>query len=144
MSLNPHWFSTMIGVYLFSDAVLASLVAITLLALALQTTGRLRGAITIEHYHDLGKLTFGFVFFWGYIAFSQYMLIWYANMPEETQFYMPRQIGPWVGVSLALIVVHFVLAVCRADVQARQTELAAACLLACLAAGGHRASTCSG
>jgi hypothetical protein len=109
MSLNPHWYSTMIGVYLFSDAVLASLVAITLLSLLLQACGRLRGAVTIEHYHDLGKLTFGFVFFWGYIAFSQYMLIWYANMPEETQFYMPRQIGPWVAVSLALIVVHFVL-----------------------------------
>ena len=109
MSLNPHWYSTMIGVYLFSDAVLGSLVAITLLALVLQACGRLRGAVTVEHYHDLGKLTFGFVIFWGYIAFSQYMLIWYANMPEETQFYMPRQIGPWAAVSLALIVVHFVL-----------------------------------
>ena len=65
--------------------------------------------MTKEHYHDLGKLTFAFVFFWGYIAFSQYMLIWYANMPEETQFYMMRQIGPWAGVSLALIVVHFIL-----------------------------------
>ena len=65
--------------------------------------------MTKEHYHDLGKLTFAFVFFWGYIAFSQYMLIWYANMPEETQFYMLRQIGPWAGVSLALIVVHFML-----------------------------------
>ena len=82
---------------------------LTLLAMWLQSCGLLRGVITKEHYHDLGKLTFAFVFFWGYIAFSQYMLIWYANMPEETQFYMPRQIGPWVGVSLALVVVHFVL-----------------------------------
>jgi hypothetical protein len=109
MSLNPHWYSTMIGVYLFSDAVLSSLVVITLLALWLQSCGLLRGVVTKEHYHDLGKLTFAFVFFWGYIAFSQYMLIWYANTPEETQFYMMRQIGPWAGVSLALIVVHFVL-----------------------------------
>ena len=109
MSLNPHWYSTMIGVYLFSDAVLSSLVALTLLALWLQSCGLLRGVVTKEHYHDLGKLTFAFVFFWGYIAFSQYMLIWYANIPEETQFYMTRQIGPWAGVSLALIVVHFVL-----------------------------------
>ena len=109
MSLNPHWSSTMIGVYLFSDAVLSSLVVLTLLALWLQSCGLLRGVVTKEHYHDLGKLTFAFVFFWGYIAFSQYMLIWYANMPEETQFYMMRQIGPWAGVSLALIVVHFVL-----------------------------------
>ena len=99
----------MIGVYLFSDAVLSSLVVLTLLALWLQSCGLLRGVVTKEHYHDLGKLTFAFVFFWGYIAFSQYMLIWYANMPEETQFYMLRQIGPWAGVSLALIVVHFVL-----------------------------------
>jgi len=95
----------MIGVYLFSDAVLSGLVAITLLALGLQSCGLLRGAISVEHYHDLGKLTFGFVFFWGYIAFSQYVLIWYANMPDETQFYMSRQIGPWAAVSLALIVV---------------------------------------
>jgi hypothetical protein len=109
MSLNPHWYSTMIGVYLFADAVLSSLVVLTLLALALQSRGLLHGVITKEHYHDLGKLTFAFVFFWGYIAFSQYMLIWYANMPEETQFYMLRQIGPWAGISLALIVVHFVL-----------------------------------
>ena len=109
MSLNPHWYSTMIGVYLFSDAVLSGFAAIALLALVLQSCGLLRGAVTVEHYQDLGKLTFGFVFFWGYIAFSQYMLIWYANMPEETQFYMPRQIGPWVTVSLALIVVHFAI-----------------------------------
>jgi hypothetical protein len=109
MSLNPHWYSTMIGVYLFADAVLSSLVVLTLLAMGLQSNGLLRGVVTKEHYHDLGKLTFAFVFFWGYIAFSQYMLIWYANMPEETQFYMIRQIGPWAGVSLALIVVHFVL-----------------------------------
>jgi hypothetical protein len=109
MSLNPHWYSTMIGVYLFADAVLSGLVVLTLLALWLQSQGLLRGAVTVEHYHDLGKLTFAFVFFWGYIAFSQYMLIWYANMPEETQFYMVRQIGPWAGISLALIVVHFFL-----------------------------------
>ena len=78
--------------------------------------GRLRGAVTIEHYHDLGKLTFGFVFFWGYIAFSQYMLIWYANMPEETQFYMPRQIGPWVGRLAGADRRPFRAAVRRADV----------------------------
>jgi hypothetical protein len=109
MSLNLHWFSTMIGVYLFADSVLSGLVVISLLALFLQAGGFLRGAITVEHYHDLGKLTFGFIIFWAYIAFSQYMLIWYANIPEETQFFMPRQIGPWVGVSLALIFIHFIL-----------------------------------
>ncbi len=109
MTLNPHWYSTMIGVYLFAGTVLSGLATITLLALVLQSWGLLRGAVTVEHYHDMGKLTLGFVIFWAYIAFSQYMLIWYANIPEETQFFMPRQIGPWVGVSLALIFIHFVL-----------------------------------
>ncbi len=109
MSLNPHWYSTMIGVYLFAGTVLSGFATIALLGIVLQSRGLLRGAITVEHYHDLGKLILGFVVFWAYIAFSQYMLIWYANMPEETQFYIPRQIGPWVGVSLALIVLHFVV-----------------------------------
>jgi hypothetical protein len=109
MSLNPNWASTMIGVYFFAGVVLSGLVVITLLARWLQAGGRLAGAVTVEHYHDLGKLTFAFVFFWGYIAFSQYMLIWYANMPEETQFYMPRQIGPWMWVSLALVAFHLLI-----------------------------------
>jgi hypothetical protein len=103
MSLNPRWCSTIIGVYFFAGSALGGLVVLTLLALWLQAAGKLNDAITAEHYHDLGKLTLAFVIFWGYIAFSQYMLTWYANMPGETQFYMPRQIGPWAGVSLALL-----------------------------------------
>jgi hypothetical protein len=103
MSLQPHWYSTMIGVYFFSGCVLAGLVVLVIVARWLQACGRLGDAVTVEHYHDLGKLIFAFVVFWGYIAFSQYMLIWYANMPEETSFFMARQIGPWGGVSLALL-----------------------------------------
>jgi hypothetical protein len=99
----------MIGVYFFTDLVLAGLIVLMLLARWLQWNGRIGPAITTEHYHDLGKLTFAFVFFWGYIAFSQYMLIWYANMPDETQFYMPRQIGPWIAVSLVLVVCHLLI-----------------------------------
>ncbi|MGD0900074.1 MAG: quinol:cytochrome C oxidoreductase, partial [Thermoguttaceae bacterium] len=109
MSLNPRWSSTMYGVYFFIGSVLAGLAAITLLALWLRANGRLGRAVTVEHYHDLGKLLFAFVFFWGYIAFSQYMLIWYANMPEETQFYMVRQIGPWAWVSIALVAVQLLI-----------------------------------
>lgn len=109
MSLNPHWFSTIFGVYYFAGCALSFLVVLTLLALWLQRAGRLRDAITTEHYHDLGKLTFAFTFFWGYIAFSQYMLIWYANMPEETQFFIPRQLGPWATLSLILLVCHLLI-----------------------------------
>jgi hypothetical protein len=106
MSLNPHWFSTIFGVYFFTGCVLAGLISIALLAFWLQANGRLGNAVSKEHYHDLGKLAFAFVFFWGYIAFSQYLLIWYANLPEETQFYMPRQIGPWAFVSILLVLCH--------------------------------------
>jgi hypothetical protein len=109
MGLQPHWSSTIFGVYFFIGSVLAGLVALVLLARWLQARGRLGPAVTVEHYHDLGKLAFAFVFFWGYIAFGQYLLIWYANMPEETQFYMVRQIGPWAWVSIALVLVQLIV-----------------------------------
>ena len=67
-----------------------------LLARFMQATGHLQNSITVEHYHDLGKWLFGIgVVFWAYIAFSQYMLIWYANLPVETNWYMTRQLGGW-------------------------------------------------
>jgi hypothetical protein len=109
MSLNPHWFSTIFGVYFYAGAVVSFLAIITLLARWLQNSGRLRDVVSTEHYHDLGKLTFTFTIFWGYIAFSQYMLIWYANMPEETQFFIPRQLGPWAAVSLVLLFCHLLI-----------------------------------
>jgi hypothetical protein len=65
--------------------------------------------ITVEHYHDLGKLLLGFVVFWGYIAFSQYMLIWYANIPEETTWYLARQSGSWKWVSVLLLFGHLLI-----------------------------------
>ncbi len=106
MSLTPHWFSTAYGVYYFSGAAVAALSAVILLLIALQAHGQLVTTITTEHYHELGKLLFAFIVFWGYIAFSQYMLIWYANMPEETEWYMPRQEGGWLAVSLILLFGH--------------------------------------
>ena len=63
----------------------------------MQGCGRLKNAVTIEHYHDLGKLLFAFVVFWGYIAFSQYLLVWYANLPEETQWYRRGSPAPGFG-----------------------------------------------
>ncbi len=109
MSLNPHWFSTIFGVYFFAGCMLSALSAIVLLSLSLQKRGLIKHVVTHEHYHDLGKLMFAFTFFWGYIAFSQYMLIWYANLPEETQFFSPRQIGPWCSITLLLLFVHLII-----------------------------------
>jgi len=109
MSLDPHWFSTIFGVYYFAASVVAFFAVMPKVLYALQWRGVLKNAITVEHYHDFGKLLFAFVVFWAYIAFSQYMLIWYGNIPEETEWFLKRQTGQWTTVSLLLIFGHFVV-----------------------------------
>jgi len=107
MSLEPFWFSTMFPVYFFAGGVLSALATITLTALWLQRTGRVTDEITTEHYHDMGKLMFGFIVFWGYIGFSQFLLIWYANIPEETFWYDIRiNKGGWKTLSYVLLIGH--------------------------------------
>ncbi len=109
MSLDPHWFSTIFGVYYFASSVVIFFAMMAMILLFLQRSGRLTRVVTIEHYHDVGKLLFAFTVFWAYIAFSQYMLIWYANLPEETGWFLKRQTGDWVLVSVALLFGHFIL-----------------------------------
>ena len=110
MTLQPKWFSTMFAVYYFAATMTAFFSTIILIARFLQGTGHLKNAITIEHYHDLGKWLFGMgVVFWAYIGFSQYMLIWYANIPVETGWYMTRQLGGWAPISILLLVGHFII-----------------------------------
>jgi len=108
MSLDPTWYSTIFGVYFFAGSVVSFFALLTLLSLGLQRSGRLTGIISMEHYHDMGKLMFAFTFFWAYIAFSQYLLIWYANLPEETTWYLRRQTDGWQNVGLSLLFCHFV------------------------------------
>ena len=110
MSLNPAWFSTMFGVYFFVGCCTGGFAFIGIVCLRLQALGYLKGIITTEHYQDIGKLLFAFgVVFWAYIAFSQYMLIWYANIPEETAWFLARQLGEWRVVSVVLLFGHFIL-----------------------------------
>ena len=109
MSLDPHWYSTIFGVYYFAGAVLGGLSTLILVSVIIMTSGAVGPAITIEHLHDLGKLLFGFVVFWAYIAFSQLLLIWMANIPEETIWYIHRFEGSWRWLSYFLIIGHFVL-----------------------------------
>lgn len=110
MSLHPHWYSTIWGVYFFAGSAVGFYALLVLMLAILRRSGRMRHAVGAEHFHDLGKLAFGFVVFWAYIAFSQYLLIWYANLPEETIWYRPRQGDRWwVGVSLLLVFGHFLL-----------------------------------
>jgi hypothetical protein len=109
MSLQPHWYSTIFGVYFFAASIQAFFALMALIAMSLQRAGTLKDTITVEHFHDLGKFTYGFTVFWAYIAFSQFILIWYANIPEETVFYMTRLEGGWNWVSYSLPVAHFFL-----------------------------------
>ncbi len=90
MSLDPHWYSTIFGVYYFAGAVVSFFAVQILIFMSLQRRGLVTRSVTTEHYHDMGKLLFAFVFFWGYIAYSQYMLIWYGNIPEETLWFLHR------------------------------------------------------
>lgn len=116
MSLSPDWYSTMFGVYMFTGSLLSCLCVMVLVYRALQRAGLVPTSITTEHYHDLGKLMFAFVFFWGYVAFSQYMLYAYASVPEELFWYSDRgasavdaHYNGWTWVSLALLFGHFLI-----------------------------------
>ncbi len=107
MSLDAHWYSTIFGVYIFAGAYLTIVAFITLFLMFIQSRGVLKEEISIEHYHDLGKLMFAFTVFWAYIAGSQYFLIWYGNIPEETVWFLHRWEGSWKPMSLFLIFAHF-------------------------------------
>jgi hypothetical protein len=108
MSLSPAWFSTMFGVYFFCGTVTCGFATLIIVCVLLQRNGLMVDVITTEHYQEMGKLLFAFgMVFWAYIGFSQYMLIWYANIPEETGWFLSRQIGDWGWFSLWLLFGHF-------------------------------------
>lgn len=104
MSMAPRWYSTIYGVNFWGSACVGGFSALALIVLGIQRTGRLTHSVTPEHYHDIGKWMFAFTFFWAYTAFSQFMLQWYGNMPEETVWYKYRLFGEWQWVSVAILV----------------------------------------
>ena len=109
MSVQPTWFSTIFGLYYLAGGALAFMSVVTLVCLAFRRAGILTNSINIEHYHDLGKWLFATTCFYTYIGFSQYLLIWYANIPEETQFYRLRSQGGWLWISLAYPFIRFLI-----------------------------------
>lgn len=116
MSLAPHWFSTIYGVYVFAGMTLVALAVVTLSVVWLQARGRMGdGIVRPDHLYNLGALMFTFTCFWGYIWFSQFMLIWYGNIPEETIWFTKRGWGPdgadnnWLGVTVVLLFLRFVI-----------------------------------
>ncbi|QDT64834.1 quinol:cytochrome C oxidoreductase [Calycomorphotria hydatis] len=109
MSLAPEWFSTMFGVYFIVGSIVGFFATMALSVVLLNKKGLLTEAVTVEHRHDIGKFMHGFVIFWAYIAFSQYLLIWYSDIPEETIWYKIRQENGWEWWALFLLVGHFVI-----------------------------------
>lgn len=109
MSLEPTWYSTIFGVVVFAGSAVGILAFTTIIAISLIQRGVVGKAMNVEHVHDLGKLLFGFMCFWAYTSFSQWMLIWYAGIPEEAVWFHKRWEGGWQFWSLLLMLGHFAL-----------------------------------
>jgi hypothetical protein len=107
MSIEPKWYSTIFGLYILSGGALTFMSIVTLVALGFRRAGVLNKSITMEHYHDLGKWMFALVAFYTYMAFSQFLLIWYANLPDETIWYRHRSAGSWIYIALAMPFIRF-------------------------------------
>lgn len=107
-SLEPTWYSDIFGVYLFAGTFLAGLAATTLALLYVKSRGRLQ-EVGPDHMYNLGGFLFAFTVFWSYIGFAQYMLMWYANLPEEVFWYKERLEGGWGTILLVLAAFHFLV-----------------------------------
>ncbi len=107
--LDYKWFSTMYGVYFFAGCVLNGMALLILTSILLRRAGYLKTVMSPEHHHVMGKLTFAFIVFWAYVSFSQFFLIWYANITEETSYFILRNTGNWNIASTLLVFGHFAL-----------------------------------
>ena len=107
MSIDAHWFSTMFSWYTFASSFVSGMAMIMLWILYTKRHGNLE-LVTVEHVHDVGKFMFAFTIFWTYLWFSQFMLIWYANIPEETVYFKIRMHGPYSFFFWANLVLNFV------------------------------------
>lgn len=109
MSLEPTWYSTIFGVIYFAISAIIAHCFLILIGLGLKRAGPLAEALSVEHFHDMGKLLHGFLIFWAYVSFSQFMLIWYAGIPEEATYYHLRWWGGggFQNLSIILVVAGF-------------------------------------
>ena len=109
MGLDFKWVSTMWGVYIFAGSALSSLCVLLLVITALRSAGYLKGVVSERHYALIGQLMTAFTVFWAYIGFDQYMLIWYANIPEETTYFLRRNTESWCTLNIILVLGHFLV-----------------------------------
>jgi hypothetical protein len=110
LSLDGTWYSTMFGVQVFAQCALIQMATLVLSLLLFRRTGLLRESVTVEHFHDLGKLLFGWICFWSYVTFSQFFLTWYSNIPDEVSWFHKRwddNDGTWLATSILLVAMHF-------------------------------------
>lgn len=132
MSLLPSWYSTIFGIYALAGMIQSTMALMAIMIVWLKKSKWVSGYITVEHQHDVGKFLKGFTIFWAYIAFSQFMLIWYANIPEETEFYLMRSHSGWLVLSFALLVFRFIvpfLALLPRDAKRNDANLVAVSIL---------------
>lgn len=109
MSLEPYWFSTIYGVYFFGGSGLATLAFLILVAGFLRRFEPMSWALQTKHFHDWGKLLFAFVMLWAYFGFSQFLIIWSANLPEEIEWYLHRTEHGWGIIAITLVLIHFAI-----------------------------------
>lgn len=107
MSLEPHWYSTLYGVVILAGQILAALAFAIVLITQLAEVPPVSTVLTPQHLHDLGNLLLAFVMFWAYIAFSQFLIIWSGNLPEEVSWYVHRTHGGWEWLALLVLLAHF-------------------------------------
>ncbi len=107
MSLTPHWQSSLFGWYVFASLFVSAITVIAMVTIYLRAKGYLP-KVNDSHLHDLAKFMFGFSIFWTYLWFSQFMLIWYANMPEETTYFIPRLLGSYQILFIGMLLPNFI------------------------------------
>jgi hypothetical protein len=132
VSLDPSWFSTMFGFYMFAGFFVQGIAAITLAAVLLRRREPMRDVITESHLHDLGKMAFAFSTFWAYIWTGQYLLIWYGNIPEEVTHFAARTTGQWLSIFALNLIVGWIIpfiALLSARAKKSPARLAVACVL---------------
>ena len=136
MSVEPHWFSTIFGVYIFAGMFVTGISFTTLSVIKLREWGYMQGIISDDHLHDLGKWMFGISVFWAYIWISQYLLIWYANIPEETEYYVMRH-HHWNGIFFFNLAINFLAPFVLLMSRGAKRSAARLKLVACILMVGH-------
>lgn len=136
MSIDSHWFSTMFSWYTFSSVLVSGLGVVLLFTVYLRNQGNLE-LVTKEHIHDLGKFQFAFSILWTYLWFSQFMLIWYGNLPEETIYFQWRMHGPYSVIWFAVLIINFVAPILILMSRPSKRNYFTVCFMAMLIIFGH-------